>query len=131
MAYKDKPEESEVWKPSVKDAQLLSEKLKLFSAKVISGKKIYPFEQYLESEGIIRIDDTGHMFVKSPQRYYRGTEVKGLMDWIAQKDQETLFHAFPEERIAYQARIEKIGKEARKLFTHFKIPDESTLLLVV
>jgi hypothetical protein len=112
------PEVSEGWKPSAKDAQELEEKMKKFAAKVVNGRKQYPFELYLESKDVISFNEFGQIQVKNPIMYDRLNRTESLREWIAGQELEKIFAAFPEEKEAHD-------KKMRSLVSSFKAVDKS------
>lgn len=118
--YSKNEEEHEEWKPTMKDVQELSEALKSYSPRKIGIKTQYPFQLYLEDKGIVSFDEWGYMKVRSPQNFTRMSAIYDLYCWKRDKDLKEVLDSMPEEKAAYQAKIAEIGKEVRKLFTHFK-----------
>lgn len=112
-------DESFAWKPSAHDAQRLSDKLNAFEKKVVNGKKQYPFELYLEDEGIISFGEFGQIQVRNTIMYDRMNRTEDLRRWIGEQEQENMFNAFPEEREAHQIRIKEIIN-AMKLSWNYK-----------
>lgn len=118
LAVRKLPETAqEYWKPTAKDAQELSESLKNFAAKEINGKKQYPFEQYMESKDVVSFGSFGQIQVKNPLMYDRMNQIESLRSWIADKDMEAIFQAFPEERAIHQAKIKKLMSSVSRIST--------------
>lgn len=111
MMARPQSEPAESWKPTAREAAELEEKLKAFSAKVVNGRKQYPFELYLESKDIISFGEFGQIQVKNPLMYYRMNKTDSLREWIADQETEKMFNAFPEEREAHKAKINEILKK--------------------
>lgn len=115
--FKERNEtQEEGWKPSLKEAKDLSEKLKLFSKKEVNGKMQYPFELYLEKENIISFGSRGEKQVRNPLAYHRLTETEALMKWHEEKEMENLFKAFPEEKELYEVKRKEWMMDIREMF---------------
>lgn len=113
-------EEDTDWKPSAREAHELSEKLNFFTKKEINGKMQYPFELYLYKEEVVSFDQYGRMQVRNPFLYKKLNAINDLRMWIADKEMETLFQAFLEERVIHEAKIEERKLEIRELLGKFK-----------
>lgn len=101
---------SAAWKPSPKDVDDLAAKLKEFEKKEVNGRMQYPFELYLESRNIISFDEFGRWQVVNTHIYPRENETYAFLQWREDKDRESMFNAFPEEREVYQKKIAEIAK---------------------
>lgn len=110
---KQTPEESEGWNPSAREANELHEALKAFPPKEVNGRKQYAFELYCEKKGIISFGEWGQILVRNPLQYHRALKVEGLRNWIQQQEQEKLFQAFPEEKVAWEKKIAALLQEWR------------------
>lgn len=93
------------WKPTKQDVLALRAELSQYDPKVINGRKQYPFEQHLVRKGICSFTDRGQLAVISPELYKRENDIYGLSQWMQEKDQEQLFQAYPEERVAWEQKI--------------------------
>lgn len=113
-------EETVEWKPSRKDAMDLSEKLALYTKKEINGKMQFPFELYLEKDGVLSFDQWGRIQVINPYQFKRMNEINNLRTWIEEKDQENLFISFPEERVAWENKEAIWRQDIRKVLNLFK-----------
>lgn len=111
-------EETEAWRPSKREALDLAENLKGFEMRVVNGRKQYPFELYLEKIGVISFGKFGEIMVASPQRYWQLNEINSFREWLAEKDQETFFEAYAEERVAFQERVAVMWKELKDSMRH-------------
>lgn len=111
MSVRKVQQETEGWKPTAREAAELEEKLKPFSAKIVNGRKQYPFELYLESKDIISFGAFGQIQVKNPLMYYRMNKTDSLREWIADQEMEKMFNAFPEERETHKVKMSEIIKK--------------------
>lgn len=109
FAQKIESKETEHWKPSAKEAKDLSEKLSKFTKK----DNHYPYELFLESEGIISFDSFGRWQVINPLQYKKYNEINSLREYINDKEQDRYFDAFPEERENYLAEIQTLKESIR------------------
>lgn len=104
------------WKPSKVDVMKLREGMANFEAKVVNGRRQYPFELYLQSKGILSFGEYGEWQVCSPLEYTRASETYGLHKWMNEKDQAQFFQAYPEEKSIWQDKMrsmfESIKSEA-------------------
>ncbi len=116
-----KSEPTEQWKPSFNDTKVMREGMAKFQVEVINGKKQYPFEQYCASEGIIGFTDNGQILVKSAFNWGRAIKTHSLLQWENEKEMEKMFIAYPEEKEAYEAKLEVIKNQIRALFTSMKV----------
>lgn len=107
--------EANDWKPTRTDVLKLRDDMSKFQVKVINGKKQYPFEQHLVSKGICSFGDFGELQLISPENYRKATDTYGLHQWIEDKDQEQLFQAYPEERVAWNQKITEMFASMRKV----------------
>lgn len=100
----------------MKEADALSEKLKKYEKTQIQKYTYYPIHMLMLDEGIIGTDEKyGAMMVRSPINYKRMLDTHDLMQWKQQKDEESLFQAFPEEREAKKERIAAIVQQVRTI----------------
>lgn len=105
FARANKNEEPETqWKPSAREANDLSEKLKAFTKREVNGRMQYPFELYCESENLISFGAFGEIQVIYPLGYYKADKINELRKWIDQQEMEKMFLAFPEEREAVEVK---------------------------
>lgn len=109
-------EESECWKPSLKEVKDLGEKLKLYSKKEVNGRMQYPFELMLAKENIISFGAFGERQVKNPLAFHRATETHSLMEWLDQKEMKNLFQAFPEEKEIFELKKKEWMMDIRAMF---------------
>ncbi len=109
-------EETVKWTPSAHDAKTLAEKLSTYKTREQYGRKQYPFEQYLEDRRVIRYGENGETIVVDPFSFHRQTEINSLREWIAEQDQESFFQANPEERVAFQERVQALRATVRSVF---------------
>ena len=116
-------EPTEQWKPTFSDTKVMREGMSKFQVEVINGKKQYPFEQYCRSEGIIGFTDNGQIMVKSAFNWGRAIKTHALLQWESEKDMERMFEAYPEERGAYEAKLEVVKNQIRALFTSMKVAE--------
>lgn len=119
-AKQEEPQQKQ-WTPSMKEADILSEKLKGFEKTQIQKYTYYPIHMLMLKEGIIGTDEKyGAIMVRSPERYKQTMDTYDLMRWKQDKDAESLYQAFPEERVAAEVRIELIRQDVRNIFTNAK-----------
>jgi hypothetical protein len=111
----------EGWKPSRADVNQLREKMKHFSEKIINGRKQYPFNQYLEAEGIVSFDKHGDMQVRQPLPYKRAFETYDLHQYIEWEELQSVFQQFPEEKEAYDKKIARIFQEIRQILSRVAV----------
>lgn len=104
---------SNAWKPSMKEADELEKAMASFAAKEVNGKKQYPYELYLESKGYISFDQFGRWQVINPIMFARMNDTQAFLEWRQGKDQEKMFQAFPEEKIAHRERVDKLIKSLK------------------
>lgn len=102
---KNQPVDEFSWKPTKQDVLALRAELAQYDPKVINGHKQYPFEQHLVRKGICSFTNDGQLAVISPELYKREDDIYGLSQWMQEKDQEQLFQAYPEERVAWEEKI--------------------------
>lgn len=115
------PEEvSAAWKPTRREAESLGEKLKSFSEKKVNGRTQYPFELHCAKENMISFDSFGSPQVINPLAYYRALETDALRQWIETKELEKLFHTFPEEKEAHEAKVLEWKMAVRDTLSLFK-----------
>lgn len=105
----------EGWKPSRADVNKLRAGMQNFSSKIVNGKKQYPFELYMEAEGIISFGPKGEMRVKYPLGFKRAQEIYSLHQFIEWEELQDVFAQFPEEKEAYEAKVEKWRSEVRQM----------------
>lgn len=118
-----KSESTEEWKPSFNDTKVMREGMSKFQVEVINGKKQYPFEQYCVSEGIIGFTDNGQISVKSAFNWGRAIKTHALLQWENEKEMEKMFAAYPEEKEAYEAKLEVVKNQIRALFSSMKVAE--------
>lgn len=104
------------WKPSLREAKDLSEKLKLFSKKEVNGRMQYPFELFLQKENIISFGKFGEIQVRNVFQYHRMSEIESLKKWHDEKEMENLFQAFPEEKEAFELKKQEWMMDIRAMF---------------
>ena len=121
LAMRQTSAPTEEWKPSFSDTKIMREGMAKFQVEVINGKKQYPFEQYCRSEGIIGFTSNGQIQVKSAFNWGRAIKTHALLKWENEKEMERMFAAYPEEREAYEAKLEVIKNEIRALFGKMKL----------
>lgn len=111
--FKEQPKEQEKYKPSSRDTASLSDKLKKYPSKVKIGLyDYYPIHQVMLADKIIRSNPLhGEIEVSSPQLYKQYMDTFDLLTWQQEKDAESLYRAFPEERVEHEKRIDAL-KEA-------------------
>lgn len=114
--FSEKQTEREIYKPSAREAKDLSEKLAKFQPLKINGKKQYPFEQFLYSQGIISFGAFGEIQVINPQAYKKYIDINGLRQYIEEQEMEQMFQAFPEEREVYARKIRSMFADIKSLF---------------
>ena len=117
---KKQSEPVEQYKPSMTEAQEMERGMKEFPVQVINGKKQYPFEQYCVDKGYISFLPNGQIQVRSAFNWARATKVYDLVQWKRAKDLEDIFEQFPEEKVAYENKLQAIFVDIRKLFTSMK-----------
>lgn len=113
---KRQQEPVEKWKPTSSNANDLREGMKSFAAKLINGKMQYPFEQYCVSKGIISLMSNGQIEIRNPETWRQALKAWDLMKWQDNKDMEKLFVAYPEEREAYETKLEGFKQQIRSVF---------------
>lgn len=113
--FKDEDTKESAWKPTLKDASDLSAKLEKFEKRKVNGKMQYPYELFLESEKVVSFGEFGEMRVMQPILYKRYGDINALRIWKEDKDQESMFQAFPEEREKHQSRIAVWMREIREM----------------
>lgn len=118
---RNQPELTEEWKPSFNDTRVMREGMAKFQVEVINGKKQYPFEQYCASEGMIGFTDNGQISVKSEFNWGRAIKTHAMLQWENEKEMEKMFAAYPEEEVAYEAKLEVVKNQIRALFTSMKV----------
>lgn len=117
-------EEKNEWSPTSIDTRALAEGMKGLKVKQIGGRNWYPFEQYCLSKGIISVGEgmySGQLQVVSPFEWGRIIKTHELLKWQNEKDMEKIFQAFPEEKEAYEAKLEVLKNEIREIFTRMKV----------
>lgn len=115
------------WKPGSRDVYDLRKELEKFpkeSREVVNyrngdpfsiTKNFYPFELYMEKNGIISFDEMGQIQVISVENYRRASETYALHHWMEEKDQEKLFAQFPDEKTAHKEKVAKLFTELRSV----------------
>lgn len=103
------------WKPTRQDVLALRAELAKYQPKVINEKKQYAREQDLVAKGICSFGDHGELQIVSPQMYQQAEETYGLHQWMQEKDQEQLFQAYPEEKVAWEQKIAGMFASTRAL----------------
>lgn len=101
------------WKPTKNDVLALRAELKQYEPTVINGRKQWPMEQHLVKKGICAFLDNGQLAVSSPELYKREQDIYGLHQWMNEKDQETMFKQFPEEKAIWRANIQAMFKDMK------------------
>jgi hypothetical protein len=120
-AIKSNAQPQDEWKPTSSDTRALREGMMNFETRVIGKRKWYPFEQYCLSKGIIGHTEEGMITVVSPTDWSRINRTWDLMKWQDNQDLKKLLAANPEEREAYEARLEEVKVGIRALFTGMKV----------
>lgn len=110
-----KNEPPEKWRPSNEDTKKLEEGMKSFEMQVLNGKKWYPFELYCRSINIISEGSQGQFIIHNTYEWPHLLATKDLLEWQQDKDQETFFQAYPEEREAREGRMDKLRTEIRAI----------------
>lgn len=123
FAIRKPKEEQQEWKPSLTDSNLLEEEMKEFHVKEVNGKKQYPFELWARSKGYISFTDHGQISVVSAFEWKRALKTYDLLKWKRNKDMDALFQAYPEEREAYESKLEVVKNQIRALFTSMKVKE--------
>lgn len=118
---KNDPLEDEFkWKPTREEANELRNALQKFKVQKIGGRNWYAFEQYCLSLGIIK-ELNGYIVVRSPEEWRKKNDLWDYMKWEDQKNLEMFFQANPEERVAYEQRLQAIVEECRKVIHGMKV----------
>lgn len=121
MSKYAKPEEQQVaWKPTLKDARDLSEKLTMFTGQKVNGRYQTAFELFMEKEAVISFDQWGGKGIKNPLQYYRLNEINDLRKWLDEQEMEKLFVSFPEEKEKYEEKRRGWMAEIRTLINSLK-----------
>ncbi len=118
---KQSNEEQSTWKPSAKEAKELGEALKAYSPRIIGKRKIYPFQLYLESKGIVRFDGKGEMLVSSPSEFWKQNEINSLYEYIRDAELKSILEQYPEEKAAHQKKVGAIFKEMREMLKNLTL----------
>lgn len=103
------------WKPSKVDVMKLREEMSKYEPQMINGRKQYPIELVLRDRGGISFGDYGERQIVSPQIYKQTEDIYGLHQWMQEKDQDQLFQAYPEERVAWDQKIREMFASMRKV----------------
>lgn len=114
--FKEREErEDGEWKPERADVDKLRVGMGNFSTKMVNGRKQYPFELYLEADGIVSFGAHGQMQVKYPLGFKRANETYSLLQYIDSEDMKRMFAQFPEEEAIYEAKVEKWREDIRQM----------------
>ena len=112
--------QSEKWQPSSREANEMREGMSKFDVKVINGRTWYPFEQYAASQTLIKAGKHGEFIVLNTTGWKHALETKDYMEWQNEQDRQSLFAAFPDEKEAYESRVELIKNDIRAMFAGIK-----------
>lgn len=112
--WKIEEKKSNVWEPTTKEVEALRSELKKFPQKKIGSRLVSPFDQYLMSLKVIRLDENGHIWVKDPMGHTRLSKVNAKLEWKEHYEQERLYGQFPGEKKAFLDKYFTLKKTAKR-----------------
>lgn len=112
---KDELEEEFIFRPTTDDVRALRSQMAEVSPRNIGGTTWYPYELILLDRGILGHDKHGRRVMRNATEFEKYEKIHGLLQWQEDKDQESLFQANPEERVAHESKQAAMFRDTRAL----------------